>query len=62
MRTAWSSKRIWLPFVAAALCLLVSGFTGPLLTAVLVFVAFGCWLDGAMLMWSRAGHMSVYRH
>ena len=61
MRAVWTSKRIWLPFVAAVLCLSVSGFTGSILTAVLVLVAFGCALDGATIMWSRAGHISEYR-
>ena len=61
MRAVWASKRTWLPFAVAVLCLTVSGFTGSILTAVLVLAAFGCALDGATIMWSRAGHMSEYR-
>ena len=61
MRAMWTSKRIWLPFLVAAVCLTLSGFTGALVGAVLVFAAFGFALDGATVMWSRAGHMSEYR-
>jgi hypothetical protein len=61
MHAVWASKRVWLPFAAAVLCLTVSGFTGSIITAVLVITAFGFTLDGATIMWSRAGHMSEYR-
>jgi hypothetical protein len=61
MRAVWTTKRIWLPFLACVLCLVVSGFTGSLLTAVLVIVAFGFALDGATIVWSKGGGLSEYR-
>jgi hypothetical protein len=47
--------RIWLPFVAAALALLATRWTGPVLTVILMIVALGLVLDGATLLWSRTG-------
>jgi hypothetical protein len=61
MRAVWSSKRVWLPFAAAVLCLTAAGWTGPLLAWVLVMAAFGFCLDGVTLMWSKAGGLSEHR-
>jgi hypothetical protein len=58
MRASW---RVWLPFVAAALCLAATQFAGPIVTWVLLFVAMGLILDGATLLWSRSGGLSQNR-
>ena len=55
MRSVWKSKRAWLPFAATALCLAAAGWTGTVLSAVLIFLAFGFCLDGVTLMWSKTG-------
>ena len=47
--------RTWLPFALAALALLVTLWTGPVLTVVLMIAALGLFLDGATLLWSRNG-------
>jgi hypothetical protein len=47
--------RTWLPFVAAALALLATFLVGPVLTWILMFVAFAFLMDGATLLWSRSG-------
>lgn len=61
MATVWATKRLWSPFVIAALCLLVASFCGPVLTVVLLICALGFVIDGATLLWSRSGGMSGYR-
>jgi hypothetical protein len=61
MATAWATKRLWIPFVLAALCLLVASFCGPVLTVVLLICALGLVLDGATLLWSRSGGMAGHR-
>jgi hypothetical protein len=53
--------RVVLPFVVAAVCLIVTLWTGPLVTALLVIAAFGFALDGATLLFSKGGHLSEYR-
>ena len=53
--------RVSLPFVAAALALLATRWTGPVLTMVLMIVALGCVVDGATLLWSRSGGMAHHR-
>ncbi len=61
MATVWATKRLWSPFVIAALCLLVATFCGPVLTMVLMISALGFVLDGATLLWSRSGGMAGHR-
>ena len=61
MATVWTTKRLWIPFVLAALCLLVASFCGPVLTVVLMITALGLVLDGATLLWSRSGGMAGHR-
>ena len=61
MRDLWSSKRVWLPFAVAALCLTAATWTGPVLSWLLVMGSFGFCLDGATLMWSRSGGLSDHR-
>jgi hypothetical protein len=53
--------RIALPLLAAALSLLVTRWTGPVLTVVLMIVAFGFVIDVATLLWSRSGGMAHHR-
>jgi hypothetical protein len=53
--------RTWLPFAAAALALLGTRWTGPVLTIVLLIVALGLVLDGATLLWSRSGGLTQNR-
>jgi hypothetical protein len=50
-----SRLRVWLPFVAAALALLATRWTGAVLTVILMIAALGLVLDGATLLWSRSG-------
>jgi hypothetical protein len=61
VRAVWSSKRVWLPFAAAVLCLTAANWTGPVLSWVLVMASFGFCLDGVTLMWSRSGGLSDFR-
>jgi hypothetical protein len=61
VRAVWSSKRVWLPFAVAALCLTAAAWTGPVLSWLLVIASFGFCLDGATLMWSRSGGLSDHR-
>jgi hypothetical protein len=61
VRAVWSSKRVWLPFAVAALCLTAATWTGPVLSWLLVMASFGFCLDGATLMWSRSGGLSDHR-
>lgn len=61
MAAILASKRLWLPFVAAAACLAVATLAGPVLTLLLVVAAFGFLLDGATLLFSGAGQASEHR-
>ena len=53
--------RLALPLVAAALALLATQWTGPVLTVVLMIAAFGFIIDVATLLWSRSGGMAHHR-
>jgi hypothetical protein len=53
--------RIALPLVLAVLCLIAAGFTGAVLTVVLMVAALCLVLDGALAWWARSGGMSQYR-
>jgi hypothetical protein len=61
VRTVIATKRLWLPFLAAALCLLATRWTGPVLTWVAMLAAMAFILDGATLLFSRGGGMSGHR-
>lgn len=61
MRAAWEARRLWLPFVLAALCLAGTRWAGPEVTWVLVLAAVGFVLDGATLLFSRGGGMGGHR-
>jgi hypothetical protein len=56
-----ATARIWLPFVAAALLMVATAWAGPILTWILMIAAIGLILDGATLLWSRAGSLRHYR-
>ena len=58
MRATW---RLWLPFAAAALCLAGTQWAGPVVTWVLLLAAMALILDGATLLWSRAGGLTQHR-
>jgi len=60
-RPSRSRLRVLAPFVAAAVCLVVSGFTGSTLTMVLVVAAFMLVFDGATLLWSKSGGLSEFK-
>jgi hypothetical protein len=53
--------RIALPLVAAALAMLGTRWTGPVLTMVLMIVALGLVIDVGTLLWSRSGGMAHHR-
>jgi hypothetical protein len=56
-----SSVRTWLPFVLAAVCLVATTWTGAIMTWVMLFAAIVLILDGATLLWSRAGGLTQNR-
>jgi hypothetical protein len=53
--------RVGVPFVLAAACLIVAGWTSAAVTAVLLVVAFALVLDGATLVFSKSGRLGEYR-
>jgi ABC-type transport system involved in cytochrome bd biosynthesis fused ATPase/permease subunit len=53
--------RVWLPFVAAAVLIVATTWTGAILTWILGIAAIGLILDGLTLLWSRAGPLTGYR-
>jgi hypothetical protein len=61
VRALWRSKRVWLPFAAAVVCLVAAGWTAPALAWVLIIAGFGLCLDGATLWWSKAGSLTEHR-
>lgn len=61
MRTLRSTKRVWLPFAAAAICLLATRWSGPVLTWLLLFAAVSLLFDGVTLLWSRGANLTEHR-
>jgi hypothetical protein len=61
VRALLDTKRMWLPFVAAAICLLGSGMVGPVLAWVLIMASFGFVLDGATIMYPKGDKLTKYR-
>ncbi len=61
METLKANKRAWAPFAGAAVCLVATTWTGPLLTWIALLVAVGLVLDGATLLWSRSGQLDQHR-
>jgi hypothetical protein len=59
--TLKATRRMWLPFAAAALCLVATTWTGPILTWVMLLAAVALIFDGATLLWSRGGGLSQNR-
>jgi hypothetical protein len=54
-------RRIWIPFLLAALCLVAASFAGSVLTWVLLLAALGLVLDGATKWFSGTGHLEDHR-
>ena len=61
VRVRKSTLRVLLPFIAAALCLFATTWTGPVLTWVMLLAALGLILDGATLLFSRGGGLPHHR-
>jgi hypothetical protein len=61
VRALSTTKRFWLPFAAAALCLLGTRWAGPIVTWLLLFAAIGLLTDGITLLWSRGGNLTQHR-
>ncbi len=55
------SRRIWIPFALAALCLVLSNFTGPTATVIALIAALCLAVDGGTKWFSRTGGMSSHR-
>jgi hypothetical protein len=56
-----ATKRVWIPFLVAALCLIAAGWTSPLVSYVLIVAALGGVFDGATVLWSRGANLTEYR-
>lgn len=56
-----ATRRIWIPFALAALCLGAASFAGSVLTWVLLLTALGLVLDGATKWFSGTGHLEDHR-
>jgi hypothetical protein len=61
MDTLRATRRIWIPFALAALCLVATGFVGSALTWVLLLAALGLVLDGATKWFSGTGRLEDHR-
>jgi hypothetical protein len=61
MATLRATRRIWIPFALAALCLVAASFVGSVLTWVLLLTALGLVLDGATKWFSGTGHLEDHR-
>jgi hypothetical protein len=64
LRAVIASLRYWLPLDAGFILMLASVFVGPVLTWLMLMIAFGLILDGATAMWERAGgigNLSTHR-
>jgi hypothetical protein len=56
-----ATRRIWIPFALAALCLVAATWAGSVLTWVLLLAALGLVLDGATKWFSGTGHLEDHR-
>ena len=56
-----ATRRIWIPFALAALCLLAATWAGSVLTWVLLVAALGLVLDGATKWFSGTGHLEDHK-
>jgi hypothetical protein len=55
------TRRIWIPFALAALCLIAAMWVGSVLTWVLLLAALGLVMDGATKWFSGTGHLEDHR-
>jgi hypothetical protein len=53
MRGAARTKRYWLPLVAAAICLTVAFYVGPLIAMILMIAALGLVFDAATAWFAK---------
>jgi hypothetical protein len=60
MRALWDTRRIWLPFACSGLCLAAAGWTGVLLTWVLILAALWFFFDGLTAVCSNAGSLAQH--
>ncbi len=56
-----ANRRILLPFVLAALCLVATTWTGPTATVILLIAALCLSIEGGTKWFSRTGGMSGHR-
>ena len=56
-----ATRRIWIPFALAALCLIAASFAGSVVTWILLLAALGLVLDGATKWFSGTGHLEDHR-
>jgi hypothetical protein len=61
MASLKATRRIWIPFALAALCLIAASFVGSVLTWILLLAALGLVLDGATKWFSGTGHLEDHR-
>jgi hypothetical protein len=61
MRVLRDTRRIWLPFVCSALCLAAAGWTGVVLTLVLIAAALWFFFDGVSAVCYRAGNLAEHQ-
>ncbi len=64
IRAVIASIRYWLPIVAGFVLVIATLFAGPILTWLMLTIAFGLILDGTTAMWERAGsigNLSTHR-
>ncbi len=57
MRSAWSTRRYWLPLAAAVACMLAIALSHvpPLAIYALIVLSLGFCFDAATALWARAG-------
>jgi hypothetical protein len=55
------TRRIWIPFALAALCMVLAFFAGSVMTWVLILAAFGLAFDGATKWFAGTGHLEDHR-
>ena len=61
MRVLRDTRRMWLPFACSALCLAAAGWTGLLVTLVLIVAALWFFFDGLSQVCSSAGNLAEHQ-
>ncbi len=61
MRFLVHRRRVVLPFVLAAICLMASGWVSPVAGWLLIMAAFGCVLDGVLALAPTTGTLAQHR-